>query len=81
MRATKSILSLALGVVLALLTLEGVSRWYFSYSSIRDPELGSVVPAGYTVRMRIEGAGIAHFEANGVRRAAALGRPGCEALQ
>lgn len=65
--------ALVLGSVLALLTLEAVSRWYFNYQSVRDPVLGSVVAAGHTFRSRIEGSGIAYHEDHGIRRSPALG--------
>jgi hypothetical protein len=77
----KHLLALLLGCGLALLSLEGVSRWYYDYRLVDDPQLGLVVPAGHTVRSRVEGAGVAHFEAHGVRRAADLGpRTGIQIL-
>ena len=80
-RVMRPLLLLATGTALALFTLEGVSRWYLNYRAVRDPVLGTVVPEGYTVRSRIEGSGIAHFEDHGVRRAANLGpRRGAQIL-
>ena len=61
------------GTALALVTLEGVSRWYFNYASVPDAVLGLVVPPGHIVRSRVEGAGAADYEARGVRRADDLG--------
>jgi hypothetical protein len=81
MRATRVLLTVACGTALALFTLEGVSRWYLNYVSVQDPVLGAIVPAGYTVRSRIEGSGVAHYEDRGVRRAADMGpRPGAPIL-
>lgn len=81
MPIVRSVLALALGVALSTLTLEGVSRWYYDFPTERDPVLGFVVPAGRTVRSRIEGAGIAHYEDRGVRRAEHLGpRTGTQIL-
>jgi hypothetical protein len=65
--------ALVVGPVLALLTLEGVSRNYFNYQSVRDPVLGSVAAAGHTFRSRIEGSGVAYHEDHGVRRSPDLG--------
>jgi len=73
MRVAKPLLAPALGLALSLLTLEGVSRSYFNYRSIRDPVLGSVVAAGHTFRSRIEGSGVGYHEDHGVRRAPDLG--------
>ncbi len=72
----KTVLALAVGGALALLLLEGVSRWYFNYRFIDDPVLGSVVAPGHTFRSRVEGSGIAHYDAGGARRAASLGPRG-----
>jgi lysophospholipase L1-like esterase len=69
----RHLLPLAVGIALALATLEGVSRWYFNYRSVQDPVLGSIVPSGFTVRSRIEGSGVAHYQANGVRRSVGSG--------
>ena len=68
-----TVLALAVGGALALLMLEGVSRWYFNYRSVHDPVLGSVVAPGHTFRSRVEGSGIARYDAGGARRAASLG--------
>jgi hypothetical protein len=77
----RRVLAMMLGPALALLTLEGVSRCYFNYQSVRHPILGSVVPAGHTFRSRIEGAGVAYHDQDGVRRARALGpRHGTQVL-
>jgi hypothetical protein len=76
-----AVLALALGGAMALLVLEGVSRWYFNYRSVHDPVLGSVVEPGHTFRSRVEGNGIAHYDAGGARRAASLGpRAGIQVL-
>ena len=81
MHSMRSVLTLAPGVALAILTLEGVSRWYYDVPTVRDPVLGFVVPAGRTVRSRIEGAGVAHYEDRGVRRSVDLGaRTGAQIL-
>jgi hypothetical protein len=73
MRTTSAALSIVLGTALAMLTLDGVSRWYYTLRTVRDPVLGFVVPAGHVVRSRTEGAGLARYEGRGVRRAKGLG--------
>jgi hypothetical protein len=72
-RLVNAILALALGGGLAFVALEGVSRWYFNYRSVYDSVLGSVVAPGHTFRSRVEGSGIAHYDAGGARRPAWLG--------
>lgn len=70
---SRPFLAATLGSALALLTLEGVSRWYSFFRMEPDPLFGQVILQGHTVRSRREGSGVAHFEGRGVRRKAGLG--------
>jgi hypothetical protein len=66
----KSLIRIALGVALSLLTAEAVSRRIFSFKLAFDNQLQEFVfaPGGW-VRYRLEGDGLSKWTVHGVRRA------------
>ncbi len=73
-------LSALAGVVIALLLVELVMRQIYRYPLALDPAFGQRIAKGSTVRWRIEGNGVSHWDERGLRRSSHEDVPGAPIL-